>query len=424
MGRRAGRSMQRRDFVRIAGGSALAVGAFEAMTSALGGESGRSTDGPAIRGTCDPAFEAVRSAFEENFRARDELGAAVCVYEDGRRVVDLWGGIADRETGRPWAEDTIVCMMSVGKSMAALCVLMLVDRGKIDLDAPVARYWPEFAQAGKAKITVRTLLAAKAGIIYADAAPDGSLFDWDVMVDALAKQEPAWEPGTAGGYHSMTCGFLLGELVRRVDGRMINFFFAEEIAKPLGVDYKIGLDDADLKRVSDVIPNPGSVTLNQIADRSTKLGRAWRVRPSIPDYTNSEAYRRAVLPSGNGHGNARAIARVYAALASGGALDGVHLISPELVEVARTQTWRGICQMTDRPFRYGTGFFLNYPPLLPFGTNDRAFGHPGAGGAIGIADPEARIAFSYSPNFMCAGAGVGDRCLALVEATFGAAGPA
>ncbi|MBW7836934.1 MAG: beta-lactamase family protein [Sphingomonadales bacterium] len=372
-----------------------------------------------IEGSCEPAFEAVRRTFEENFRTRGEIGAAVCLYAGNRKVVDLWGGIADPETGRRWREDTIVCMMSVGKSMAALSLLMLVDRGQIDLDAPVATYWPEFAQAGKDKITVRTLLAGKAGLLYADHAPTGSAYDWGTMIRAFEKQAPAWEPGTRGAYHSMSCGYLLGELVRRVDGRFFNIFFTEEVAAPLGIDYKFALHDDDIARAATIVPNPESVTYVQTRDINTKLGRAWRVRPNVPGVYNTDAFRRALFPSSNGHGNARSIARVYAALANGGSIDGVRLISPELVETARSETWKDICQMTDRPFRYGLGFFLNYAPLLPFGSNPRAFGHPGAGGAIGIADPERGLAFSYSPNFMCAGAGVGERCEALVTAALG-----
>lgn len=372
-----------------------------------------------IDGMCDPAFSHVREVFAENFRSRGELGAAVCVYREGHKVVDLWGGIADPETATPWSEDTLTCMMSVGKSMAALAVLMLVDRGRIELEAPVANYWPEFAQNGKERISVRTLMSGLAALIYADAAPDGSAYDWDVICRALAAQPPEWEPGTQGAYHSFTGGYLLGELVRRVDGRMIDVFFREEIARPLDVDYGFGVAVADLPRVARTVPNRGSTTLNQSQDLDTKMGRAWRPWPQSPCPFNGSDFRRAVMPSSNGHGNARAVARVYALLERGGMLDGVRLISPALVEEIRKESWRGTCGMTDRPFRYGLGFFLNYPPLLPFGANPRAFGHPGAGGAIGIADPEAGLAMSYSPNLMCAGAGVGERCEALVEAVLG-----
>ncbi len=374
--------------------------------------------GAPVSGECDSRYGRIRETFEANFAERGEVGAAVCVYENGRKVVDLWGGWADRDTRRPWERATLVCMMSVGKSLAALCVLILADRGAIDLDAPVADYWPGFAQAGKAEITVRTLMQGKAGLLYADHAADGAAYDWETMIRAFELQAPEWEPGTKGGYHSMSAGFLLGELVRRAGGRPFEVFFDEEVARPLGVDYRFGLDDADIARTATIIPNPASVTFTQVRDRSTKLGRAWRVRPDFADHYNSDAYRRSVFPSSAGHGNPRAVARIYALLAGGGELDGVRLLSPELIEQARTESWSGICEMTDRDFRYACGFFLNHPPLLPFGTNPRAFGHPGAGGAIGFADPEAGLAFSYSPNFMCGGAGVGDRCGALVDSLY------
>ncbi len=370
-----------------------------------------------IEGECDAEFAAVSRAFETNFLDRGEIGAAVCVYKDGRKKVDLWGGWADPETRRPWERDTIVCMMSVGKSLAALSVLILVDRGKINLEAPVARYWPEFAQSGKGGITVRVLISGQAGLLYADAAPDGSAYDWDVMIRAFETQAPEWEPGTRGGYHSVSAGYLFSELVQRVDGRSIQQFLAEEVTGPLEVDYRYGLAEEDRDRVANIIPNPESHTFVQSRDPTTKLGRAWRVRPNSHDGYNAEDYRRAVFPSSNGHGNARGVARIYAALACGGALDGVRLLSQEMIEEARREAWHDVCEMTDRVFRYGHGFFLNCP-MAPLGANPRAFGHPGAGGALAFADPEGRIAFSYSPNLMCAGGGVGDRCEALVASAY------
>jgi len=371
-----------------------------------------------VKGECDPVFALVREEFEKNFASREELGAAVAVYKDGQKVVDLWGGVADPATGKPWDKDTIVVMASVGKGVAAVCTLMCVDRGLIDLDERVAHYWPEFGQAGKENITVRTLMQAKAGVLYADAAADGAIIDWNAMIKAIEVQKPEWTPGEGHGYHSMTMGFLLGELVHRADGRMINTFLEEEIVKPLGVDYHWGLNDEQIARAATFVPNPKSSTKQMVADPTTKLYRAWHVNPKGVT-ANDEISRRAVIPSSNGQGNARAIGRLYAALANGGSLDGVRLMSPELVEVARTESWKGLCAMTDRDYRYGTGFFLNYPPNTPFGPNSRTFGHPGAGGAVGFADPENGIAFSYSPNFMCEGAGLGDRCEALINATYG-----
>ncbi|MGS1018348.1 serine hydrolase domain-containing protein [Allosphingosinicella humi] len=371
-----------------------------------------------IAGICDSRFAAVGEVFAANFRQRGEAGGAVCVFKDGEKVVDLWGGWADRPRTRPWREDTIVCMMSVGKGMAALCVWMLVDRGAIDLEAPVAAYWPEFAGGGKSAITVRTLLAGKAGLLYADHAPDGAGFDWDVMIRAYERQEPEWEPGTRHGYHSASAGYLFGELVHRVDGRPIDRFLEEEVTGPLGADYGYGTRGADPDRVADIIPNPDSHTFVQSRDPATKMGRAWRIRPASPDHYNDERMRTGLMPSTNGHGNARAVARIYAALACGGSLDGVRLISPETIDRLRTEAWFGRCEMTDRVFRYAHGFFLNEPVMSPMGTNNRSFGHPGAGGSLGFADPENRISFSYSPTLMCAGAGLGDRCAALVEAVY------
>lgn len=380
-------------------------------------------DTVSIQGSCDPRFAAVRTAFEDNFLLRGEVGAAVCLYKDGRKVVDLWGGIARQSTGAPWQRDTLVCMMSVTKSMTAIALFKLIEQGKVDLEAPVARYWPEFAQNGKERITVGCVMSGMAGLLYADAAPANAAYDWAAMIHAYEVQKPEWEPGAKGAYHSISYGFLLGEIVRRVSGRTIDVFFAEEVAGPLGADYHIGLDDSDLHRVADIIPNSKSVTLIQSADEATKLGRAWRVRPKgtpeNPVPYNTKAFRQAIYPSASGHGNARAAARVYAMLVNGGTLDGARILSREVIEVARTESWCGICGMTDRPFRYGVGFFLNYPPLSPFGRNPRAFGHAGAGGALAVADPEAGLAFAYSPNYMCAGAGVGDRCEALVEAALG-----
>ncbi len=372
-----------------------------------------------IHGVCLPGFESVKNVFIENFEKRGEVGAAVCVYREGEKVVDLWGGYCDPEKTTPWQENTIVCMMSVGKSMASLCALLLLERGQLDLSARVAHYWPEFGQAGKENMTVKHLLGGFAGLLYVDDAPKGSVLDWGVMVDALEKQRPEWPIGTQGAYHSMAWGFLVGELIHQVDGRDFASFFRDEVTTPLNADYQFGLPDEDLARVSDIIPNPDSVTLNAMKVPDTNIGRAWRVMPDTPDFFNSVAFRKAVFPSGNGHGNARAMARIYSLLAEGGELDGVKLLSRDVINQARTTQWEGICGMTDRQFKYGLGFFLNKPPLTPMGANPGNFGHPGAGGAIGIADPESRMSFSYSQNFMCSGAGVGDRCEALINAALG-----
>jgi CubicO group peptidase (beta-lactamase class C family) len=370
-----------------------------------------------VEGFSAPGFAGVRAEFERNFADRGEIGAAVCVYRRGEVAVDLWGGIARPTTGAPWRQDTISCMMSVGKSLTALCALMLVDRGAIDLDAPVSRYWPEFAQAGKQAMTVRTLMSGLGGVLYADAAPDDAGLDWAVMVEALAAQPPAWPPGGGQAYHSMSYGFLVGELVRRVDGRSIDRFFAEEVAGPLAVDYHFGLDVTAQARSADLVSDGDNSSFMLMADPSSKLGRAWRILPRLQERANSADFRAGLFPSANGHGAARGVARIYAALAQGGSIGGVRVLSPRLVEALRQQAWAGTCGMTDRHYRYGLGFCLNCS-LAPMGPNPRAFGHPGLGGMLAFADPEAELAFAFSSNRICGGSGIGDRCEALVEACY------
>ena len=366
-----------------------------------------------VHGWCDPEFARVGAAFTRNFTERDEIGAAVCVFAGGRKVVDLWGGHRDAARLQPWQEETIVCMMSVGKGMAALCVHRLIERGLIELDQPVAHYWPEFAQAGKAAVTVRHVLGSMSGALFADSAPPLSVLDWAAMTAAIAAQPTAWAPGTQGGYQSMSMGFMLGELVRRVDGRRIERYFADEIAGPLGVDYAWGLDDEQIALRAEIIGNPAHDTVKAFADPSTMLGRAWHMRPKGTDFYNTDGFWHGVLPSSNGHGNARGVATIFAAL-----LDDDVLVSAATRERMRGLEWDMACGMTGRPYRYGLGFFLSAPPMVPMGPNPRAFGHPGAGGAIGFADPEAGLSFAYSPNYMCAGGGSGERCNALVDALY------
>lgn len=374
-----------------------------------------------IGGDCDPRFGRIAEAFRTNFEARSELGAAVCVYEYGVPVVDLWGGYLDWERTRPWVADTIVCMASVTKGMSALCLHILVDRGLVDLDATMATYWPEFAQAGKEAITVRQSLGHNDGMIFNDAAKPGDWLDRERISDAIARQAPAWPPGTQGAYNSFNYGYLIGEIVRRVDGRSVGAMFREEIAAPLGIDYQVGIPESDLDRVSDLHINAESTTLNAFKDPSTRLARAWHTLPTDTDShgpLNRTDFRIGDFPSGNGTGNARAVARVYAALAGGGEVDGIRIWSSESVARMREMQWNQTCGLTGRPFRMGLGLFLNSPPLLSMGPNAGAFGHMGAGGAFAFADPEAGLAFAYSPNFMCEGAGVGDRCDALVAALY------
>lgn len=370
-----------------------------------------------IQGHNARRFAAVRDAFARNFAERGEVGAAVCIYLDGQPVVDLWGGFADAGLTRPWEENTLVCMMSVSKAMTALTAHRLIERGELDLAAPVSLYWPEFAQAGKADVTVDTVISHLAAMVFPDASPPGSLPEWDAMVAGLAAQAPAWPPGSRGAYHSSSFGHLVGEIVCRITGKSFEDVFHTEIAAPLSADFHFGLSPQDQGRIADMVANPLTVSTRSITtDIDTPLSRAWRPLPRIPDVFNSPMWRCAVMPSANGHGNARSAARIFAALT--GEVDGVRLLSPRSVDVLRQERWFEDCGLTGRQFRFGRGVALNNPTYHPMGDNDRAFGHAGVGGSYVFADPEARLSFSYSMNFFGSGDRMDDRPRTLIDAVY------
>jgi CubicO group peptidase (beta-lactamase class C family) len=343
--------------------------------------------------------------------AGTEVGAALAVCVDKQPMVDLWAGHADAARTRPWASDTIVNLFSVGKAISTVCALRLVEAGRLDLDAPVARYWPEFAQAGKAQVPVRYLLTHQVGLpAVARALPPEAWSDWTLMTGALAAQTPWWEPGTGHGYHVNTQGFLIGEVVHRVTGQSIGAYFRESLAGPAGIDFHWGFGPEHDARCAEYItppPSPEQDTLARklSADPGTLSGLAlMRVnaymnprRLSGMEIVNTRAWRAAEVPSTNGHGNARAIARLYSALATDGRLDGVHVLAPETVARAIAEQVNGLDLVLERPTRYGLGFQLTMPERR-LGPNPRAFGHFGAGGSLGFADPDAHVAIGYAMN--------------------------
>lgn len=373
----------------------------------------------AIDGYCAAGFEPVRAAFEANFAQEQEVGACTSVVVDGRTVVDLWGGWRDRARSRPWERDTIVCMMSVAKAVSATCLHMLVDRGLVDLDAPVARYWPEFAQAGKAGVLVRHVLDHTAGLpILTEALHPRAMFDHRLMVDALARMAPLWEPGTKAGYHIHNQGFLIDEILRRVTGRTLPQFLREEIAGPLGLDYQFGLSAADQARCADFLQAvEGTIFAARHGDPAKILSRAWDQLPDPLDL-NAREWREATITSASGHGNARAIARLYGALARGGELDGVRLMSPATLARAISEQHNFVEVMMDRPYHQALGYLLSSPPIVWMGPGARSFGHHGVGGSIGLADPDARIGFAYAMNQMHARIDNGPRARRLIEAVY------
>jgi CubicO group peptidase (beta-lactamase class C family) len=364
---------------------------------------------PDVSGFCDDRFTVVRNALRNNFLEHDELGAAVALAVEGRLVVDIWAGWKDEARTRPWERDTLVDVFSVGKAMAALCVLVLVEREQIELEAPVSRYWPEFAAEGKGVVTVRMLLGHRAGVpAIRRPLSERAIYDWDLIAAALADEEPWWEPGLDHGYHVNTFGFLSGELVRRVSGESIGAFFRREVASRLDADFHFGIGPEDDRRTADysfggasprALDGEGGKRIAGDRDREYLLGRAYLNPPGISGIgtVNTRAWRAAQIPSANGHATARAVARIYSALACGGTVGGIQLLRGETIEEARTEVSSGIDFVLGRPSRFGLGFQLAQPER-PLGPNLRAFGHFGAGGSLGFADPEAGLAFGYVMN--------------------------
>jgi CubicO group peptidase (beta-lactamase class C family) len=378
-----------------------------------------------VNGTFDPRFQPVLDAFIENYRREDEVGSAVSIVVDGRTVVDLWGGWRDSGRQREWQHDTIVCMMSVSKGITGLAFSLLVDRGLVDIDAPVARYWPEFAAHGKESLPVRFILDHRAGLpIVADPLWPGAIYDHEATCKALAAQAPLWKPGTVAAYHIHTQGFLLGEIVRRVTGKTIGRFLREEIAQPLDADYMIGsLTAHDQARCAEVMPNmEARLFAAKEVEKDTLRSKAFVQNPAEPwpVTLNSSIWREKEIASGNGHGNARGVARIYGAFARGGSLNGVRLTSPSTIETIITEQHNMTELMQDRPYHQGLGVLLNTREAVYMGPNRRSFGHHGIGGSIGFADPDAHIGFSYSANRMHAVGTNGPRAARLIDALYSA----
>jgi CubicO group peptidase (beta-lactamase class C family) len=384
-----------------------------------------------IQGVCDSRFQAVHEEFERNLRERGEVGACVCVTVDGRTVVDLWGGVADRHTRRPWQRDMLALVWSCTKGAVALCAHLLVARGRLDLDAPVAHYWPEFAAAGKDAITVRLLLSHQAGLpaVRQPLRPRG-LFDWHHVVERLAAEAPFWEPGTRLGYHALTFGHLVGEVVRRVSGQDLAAFFRSELGGPLGLDFHFGLPEQDESRVAPTIRpdpvHPGETpwrflarlqndpeSVQALIVRNTGLGAGEH---------HSRAAHAAVLPSQGGIGNARSLAGLYAPLALGGG---------SLVDADTLQAIGAVCSATavDAVLLVGLRIALGF---MKSSDNRRAapgaqdslilsesaFGHAGMGGSLGFADPAARLSFGYVMNKQGRGVLLNERGQSLVDAAY------
>jgi CubicO group peptidase (beta-lactamase class C family) len=373
-----------------------------------------------VGGSVETGFEPVQEAFAANFERHGEVGAACCIHLHGKRVVDLWGGVTAPGGSNAYSADTLQMVWSTTKGVVAIAAHMLAQEGKLDFDAPVTDYWPEFGAQGKASIPVRWLFCHKSGLAAIDR-PLGlaDVVAWTPCVEALEAQRPYWEPGTAHGYHTWTYGWLAGEVIKRVAGVSVGQFVAERIAKPLDADFWIGLPEAQNARVAPVLPPPPPVPgtppdpwAARLADPSSLAHKSW-ANPAVPATAFNELpFRAAEVPAGNGIGTARALSRLYAACI--GEVDGVRLLKPDTLAGAIQTHAHGEDLVQGYETRFGTGFQLSFPfrPMAGPGS----FGHYGSGGSVGFAHPELGISFGYTMNQMRPVYGKDPRTAGLVEA--------
>ena len=368
-----------------------------------------------IQGHVEPRFAKVKDTFARNFEQYDQVGARVAIIQDGETVVDLWAGHKAQDRTTEWDESTIVCCMSVTKGVVALAAHLLHSRGLLDYDAPVTQYWPEFGQAGKENVTVRQAISHQASLAFIDDAEPGDALDWTVMAQKIAAQAPNWPVATDECYHSVTIGYITGELVRRIDGRPIEQFIREELTEPLGSDYVLGCGDKDIPKVVEQINNPDNELMNGGLFNERSMGM-FASMPSDPSFRGSEDNLRMVFPSGSGVASALGIAKLFAPFANGGSYNGVELFTPETIRLACEEQWHHNDSVFGNEFRVSLGLLLNC------GFNDWGregnVGTAGAGGYSAFADPTHRIAYGYTPNKFTTGAGLGEEHAALVRALY------
>ena len=353
-----------------------------------------------IEGYCDERFSAVRDVLEQQIESGADLGASFSVTYQGETVVDLWGGHLDLERTTPWQEDTLVNVYSTTKTMSFLCALILADRGELDFDAPVSRYWPEFAAAGKSDVLVWHFMNHAAGLPGTDEPLAGDdLYDWEKVTDVLARQAPWWEPGSASGYHALTQGYFIGEVVRRITGQSLGQFFAETVAKPLQADFFIGVPSSEFPRISDLVPPPSDGALGRGGDADSIAVRTFKSPRTHALDSRTDAWRRAEIPAANGHGNARAVAKIHTALANEGRVGDIQLLSPEICKKVTETRISGQDLVFNQPMAFGLGF-----GLIPVAQNKRNLCFWGGwGGSSAVIDQDNRLSLSFAMNKMADG---------------------
>ena len=374
-----------------------------------------------LEGTCDERFDAVRRALAGNVESGQELGASIVLDLDGDVVADIWGGFCDEARTVPWQRDTITNVWSTTKTVTSLAALMLVDRGQLDVDAPVAQYWPEFAAAGKQDVLVRHLLSHTSGVSGLDQpAVVADLYDWDKSTARFAAQAPWWEPGTASGYHALNFGHLIGEVLRRITGTSLRQFVADEIAGPLGADFQIGAAESDWPRIADVIPPPPLPFDLEAIGMDSPTVKTLTGPAADASNANTPGWRRADIGAANGHGNARSVARILSVISRGGEVDGVRLLSPETIDLIFREQINGIDVVLGVPLRFGIGYGLQQLDTLPYVPDDKICFWGGWGGSVIIMDVGRRMTISYMMNKMGPGIIGSDRSEQYVRAVYDA----
>jgi len=354
-----------------------------------------------LLGKCDDRFDAVRAALARNLDSGEELGASLVLDIDGEIVVDLWGGFRDEARTVPWSEQTITNVWSSTKTVTSLAALMLVDRGALDVDAPVARYWPEFAAQGKQDVLVRHVMSHASGVSGLEQpAVVEDLYDWPRATSRMAAQAPWWPPGTASGYHALNYGHLVGEVVRRISGKTLKQFVAEEIAGPLGADFQIGAAESDWDRIADVVPPPPLPFDLAALDPDSPVVKTLTGPPVAAEVANTPGWRRADLGAVNGHGNARSVARVLSVVARGGEVDGVRLLGQDTIDLIFREQQNGIDLVLGVPLRFGIGYGLPQRDILPWIPDERICYWGGWGGSMIVMDVARRTTISYMMNKM------------------------
>jgi CubicO group peptidase (beta-lactamase class C family) len=373
----------------------------------------------AVQGSCSERFEPVRAALADKLASGEELGASIVINVDGETVADMWGGFRDEARTVPWTKDTITNVWSTTKTVTNLAALMLCDRGQLDVSAPIARYWPEYGANGKQDIEVRHLLSHTSGVSgWEQPFVTEDMYDWEKSTSRLAGQAPWWEPGTASGYHAQNQGHMVGEIVRRISGKPLKQFVADEIAGPLGADFQIGAIEKDWDRIADVVPPPPLPFDMGTMDPQSPAFKTFTGPPADAAAANTPGWRRADMGAINGHGNARSVARIMSALALGGKVDGVRLLSPGTIDLIFDEQARGIDLVLGVPLRFGIGYGLPMAETIPYLPDERICFWGGWGGSVIIMDLDRRMTISYMMNKMGPGIIGSDRSEAYARAVY------